>query len=430
MNRLFLKIAWPIASIAHLASAAPSFESLALLERQISVLPEKTFRFMPTFLSLDQLRATIATYRAQRVIEQRNAPWIDARSSNGLFAQKLIVPQDSKILFFGDIHGSVHSIVRMFNSCIKQGIVNDQLAITQPNTYFVFLGDYVDRGFYSIETLNTLLQFAIRNPGKVILLRGNHEDEMMNRSFGFGQELTTKFPEIAAADNSLIYKLFDLMPSVLYLGAGINNNFDIIQCCHGGIEIGFNPQKLLEHSSHKTFQAIDRIERASAIRALPQALKKPILDTIPAQEICGCSLSAPTSPTHLGFLWNDFIEKDTLYTSSAIGYKEDRGWVLGKILTKHFLSMHSAANAHIRTIFRAHQHHGSMLEMMKENQGIVPLWNGLVYTFVSSPVNGMNIHFDSYGILSVGKSFDEWKMKHCIITKNGIDYKEMPKLIN
>ncbi|HEX2978459.1 MAG TPA: metallophosphoesterase family protein [Candidatus Babeliales bacterium] len=430
MNRLFLKIALPVASIAHLASAAPSLESLSLLERQISVLPEKTLRFMPTYLTLDQLRASIATYRAQRMIEQRNAAWISTRPSNGLFAQKLIVPQNSTVLFFGDIHGSIHSIVRMLDSCTKKGILNDQLVITQPDTYFVFLGDYVDRGFYSVETLNTLLQFAIKNPGKVILLRGNHEDEMMNRSFGFGQELATKFPEMAAGDSSLIYRLFDLMPSVLYLGAGENNRLDIIQCCHGGIEIGFNPQKLLEHTSYKAFQSIDRLERASAIRALPQGLKKPILDALPAEEICSCSISAPTSPTHLGFLWNDFIEKDNLYTSSAIGYKEDRGWVLGKMMTKHFLGAHSTQNAYIRTIFRAHQHHGTMLEMIKEGQGIVPLWNGLVYTFVSSPITAMHIQFDSYGILKIGKSFDEWKMKHCVITKTGTSYTEIPRLLN
>jgi hypothetical protein len=427
--KIFSQLALLILFLSQIAIADPSFESLSLLQRQISVLPEKTIRFLPTFITLEQLRATVATFRAQKMVEQRNAAWVDSRGSNNLFAQKLIVPENSKVLFFGDIHGNIHSLARLFDVCVKQGIINDQLLIQQQNTYFVFLGDYVDRGFYSTETLNTLLQFSIKNPGKVILLRGNHEDEMMNRSFGFGQELATKFPAITQTDSSFVYRVFDMMPSVLYLGSGKNNILDVIQCCHGGIELGFNPEKLFAYSSSNSFQSIEKISRTEAVRALPQGLKKPILDLIPEKEICSCSLFQPTQPTHLGFLWNDFIEKDTHYTSSTIDYRENRGWVFGKALTKYILNAHSTSSAQIRSIFRAHQHHGPMLEMVKEAQGIVPLWNGLVYTFVSSPISGMHIPFDSFGILTTGKSFDYWHMKHCVISQTGIEFKEIPKII-
>ena len=48
--------------------------------------------------------------------------------------------------------------------------------ISNKVTYMVFLGDYVDRGFYGTEVLYTIMMLKIANPEKVILLRGNHED--------------------------------------------------------------------------------------------------------------------------------------------------------------------------------------------------------------------------------------------------------------
>lgn len=408
--------------------AALSLDNLSSLKKYITALPEQTQTFLPTFVTLEKLRATAATYRAQRVLEQRAASWAEnTRNVHGIFAQKLIIPPQSDVHFFGDIHGNIHSLVRMLDACIARGTLNDQLVIIKPNTYFVFLGDYVDRGFYSTETLVTLLQFAIKNPGKVILLRGNHEDEMMNRRYGFGQELSTKFPELSATDSSFIFTLFGMMPSALYLGSGTNNHFDMIQCCHGGFEIGYNPRTLLEHPSLNCYQGITKLHRVEPVRLLPQSIKKAIIDIIPENEICDCTLFDPTSPVHLGLLWNDFIAKDTQYTSSTINYTEGRGWAFGKSITKHILATHSPANTPIRSVFRAHQHHGDMLDMLKLYKGIAPLWNGLVYTFVSSPINGLHIPFDSFGILTTAASFDQWKLKHAILAPNHVEYRDIQK---
>lgn len=58
----------------------------------------------------------------------------------------------------------------------------------EDNFNYIFLGDYVDRGIHSLETICLLLALKVKYPHKVVLLRGNHEDKWINQSFGFFEE--------------------------------------------------------------------------------------------------------------------------------------------------------------------------------------------------------------------------------------------------
>lgn len=54
------------------------------------------------------------------------------------------------------------------------------------HTNYLFLGDYIDRGVKSVETLLLLFSLKIKHPENIFLLRGSHEDKIINRSMGFG----------------------------------------------------------------------------------------------------------------------------------------------------------------------------------------------------------------------------------------------------
>ena len=94
-----------------------------------------------------------------------------------------------------------------------------------PDANYLFLGDYVDRGKQSLETICLLLAYKIKYPENFFLLRGNHECASINRIYGFYDECKRRF-------NVRLWKIFTDCFNCLPVAALID---DRILCMHGGI---------------------------------------------------------------------------------------------------------------------------------------------------------------------------------------------------
>lgn len=96
-----------------------------------------------------------------------------------------------------------------------------------PDYSMLFLGDYVDRGEYSIEVLIYLFAMKINYPGNITLLRGNHESRAMTEHFTFREEVLEKYE-----DDEDLYELFLESFETMPLSANVNSDY---LCMHGGI---------------------------------------------------------------------------------------------------------------------------------------------------------------------------------------------------
>ncbi|MEX0848954.1 MAG: ABC transporter substrate-binding protein [Candidatus Dependentiae bacterium] len=140
--------------------------------------------------------------------------------SRGRLIQKMTPLPDSSFIIWGELNGAFHSFVRCLQELQQQGVIDNELNIVQPVTYFVFNGDVVNKSPYIIETMTLILQLMKKNPKKIFYLKGDYEDKQQWMQAGLGRELTVRAREFSTekvpfADT--LRNFFGTLPLALYL---------------------------------------------------------------------------------------------------------------------------------------------------------------------------------------------------------------------
>ena len=164
------------------------------------------------------------------------------------------IPNDKKFTVVGDIHGQFYDLLHIFE-------INEFPSEENP---YLFNGDYVDRGVFSLECLITLLAFKILYPKHFFMSRGNHESVNLNQMYGFKSEVLDKYGKYEK-----IYDCFvDLFKS-LPLGHILNKEVLVV---HGGL-------------FSKDGVTIDEIKKIDRFRDIPESgLMSELLWSDPCKE--------------------------------------------------------------------------------------------------------------------------------------------------
>lgn len=161
--------------------------------------------------------------------EGRQAPLIETQmrmlinlTREELLKQPNLIEVDAPVHIFGDIHGQYKDLLRHFD---KVGYPHEE----NNKFKYVFMGDYVDRGQFSIETMALLMLYKIMFPDRMFILRGNHESQSINKIYGFYDECKRRF-------NIKLFKIFTDCFNCLPLAGVVNST---IFCVHGGLSPNF-----------------------------------------------------------------------------------------------------------------------------------------------------------------------------------------------
>lgn len=207
------------------------------------------------------------------------------------FIQRLRVHENQQLCFMGDLHGSIHALLRNLLRLVEKNFINNEWKILDPNNYLIFLGDFVDRGSYGLECWITLLLLYINNPHNVIILRGNHEEVSQWKNHYFRQ-IKKNFNFATACTIADMFTTFcEQLPYALFIISGeCEAKPSIVQCSHGGINPQMDPLffQAFIHNNDLSYAKLQSIDLP-----FPNKYKKPEL------EIDNCG--------HNGFIWSDFI---------------------------------------------------------------------------------------------------------------------------
>jgi diadenosine tetraphosphatase ApaH/serine/threonine PP2A family protein phosphatase len=178
------------------------------------------------------LRAILDLVHQGQVIGEDTVNKIFDSLKERLYRENTLLVLFSPIVICGDIHGQLEDLIYLF----QVAGVRDRFDETSPQ--FLFMGDYVDRGHFSLNTFLLLAIYKLQFPDKVWLLRGNHECRSTSQQYGFHTEILTHYGHTALWTKCMA--VFDLLPlaalvdgRVLSMHGGLSPNVALVADVNG-----------------------------------------------------------------------------------------------------------------------------------------------------------------------------------------------------
>ena len=218
-----------------------------------------------------------------------------------------------------------------------------------------FSGDFVDRGFYSVETFLLLLALKVRYPDRITLIRGNHESRQITQVYGFYDECQRKY------GSSHVWRWCCEVFDYLALAAIVDGR---VFCVHGGLS--------------PNLQSIDQVRRFHIITCLADHCTRFVLSTENRKSLTTEPCAIFYGPTPTVRAQNSFSAHTFSHTQDISGWglsPRGAGFLFGADIAKGF-----AYNNAIDLIARAHQLAMDGFKLMFD-QTIVTVWSAPNYCY-------------------------------------------------
>jgi serine/threonine-protein phosphatase PP1 catalytic subunit len=180
----------------------------------IDEIIKKLYPFENKQMSQNSKNEQIKLVTETKLLSEDELKYLCIKSMEIFMQESSFLELTAPIIICGDIHGQYRDLIRLFD-----------FGGSPQKKQYLFLGDYVDRGKNSIECIALLLAYKVKYPKNIYLLRGNHESEMINRTYGFFDECRRRY-------NLRTWKIFSDCFNWLPIAALVNER---ILCMHGGI---------------------------------------------------------------------------------------------------------------------------------------------------------------------------------------------------